>query len=226
MGGVESSFISLPLLQQNLIFEIKVWYFSHFLCYNKFFFSRFAGNSGLTLSRLKKHILGLIQRTKNWFTFPPLQTFSHKKHNPWHVLTSADHPNNLLYTTKCLHITVDCVTRDDKSPSNHYHLELSLLISSVFWIVPHGTHDKLHIGILLCLLSDTWKHSKSSCSSGLHGPAWNRWTSNPFQHIHPLVSANLIKAMPAIKNMKVLWSKRLETKYKLAYLPSSWGDST
>ena len=198
----------------------------YYLCSNKICIFIFWGKFRVNPKRIKNTYFRVIPSNTNQLISPQLWTFSHKIHNLWDVLTIADHPNTPLYTTRCLHITVDCVTHDDKSPSNHRHWGLSPLFSSVFWIVRPSIHDKLHIGILLCLLSDTWKHSKSSCSSGLHGPAWNWWTSNPFQHIHPLVSANLIKEMPAIKNMKVLWTKRLEREYKLAYLPSIERDIT
>jgi hypothetical protein len=126
----------------------------------------------------------------------------------------VDLPNDPWYTTTCRHISADCITHGDKTWSIHLPWGLSPAISSVLLNVPHGTHGKQHVGILLCLLASTWIHSKSSFLNELHGPVWMWWSSNLSQHLPPLLAG-----------IKLMWRKHgwLSTKYSMRF--NVWGKS-
>ena len=100
----------------------------------------------------------------------------------WMIKQLWTPPNDTWYTTTCQHISADCVTHGDETLSNHLCWGHNPVISSVLLDVSHGTHDKQHVGILLCLLSSTWIHSKSSFLIELYGPVWMWWSSNPSWH--------------------------------------------
>ena len=127
------------------------------------------------------------------FTYPPHITSSHRKHNPLDDQATVVLPNDPWYTTTCQHISADCVTHGDKTWSIHLPWGHSPVISSVLLNVSRGTHDKQHVGILLCLLVSTWRHSKSSFSIQLHGPVWMWWFSNLSRHLPPLLAGIKLK---------------------------------
>ena len=119
---------------------------------------------------------------KTWWRTP-----SHRKHSLLDDQTTMDLPNDPWYTTTCQCISADCITHGDKTRSNHLPWGHNPVIYSVLLNISCGTHDKQHVGFLLCLLSSTWIHSKSSFLIELHGPVWMQWSSNPSRHLPPLL---------------------------------------